>query len=132
MTASIPVGRWKRRYSRMCSGKAGTEQTWNSSNCQLVRQVIFIAPTNLEINFPAGDTTALTVHPAIPDAVRHVLDSGGSCGYGHSCGLPAAREAIARLYSPYTNDQNGVSPQVRVHVTQYRVCSKLQPALLFE
>ena len=52
------------------------------------------------------------MHPAIPDAVRHVLDSGGMCGYGHSCGLPAAREAIARLYSPYTNDPKGVSPQV--------------------
>ena len=63
---------------------------------------------------PAGDTTALPVHPVVPEAVRQVLDSGGMCGYSHSCGLDVARQAIAELYSPYTNDQNGINAKVSV------------------
>lgn len=66
--------------------------------------------TDLEfIKLSIGDTTALPVHPVVPEAVRQVLDSGGMCGYSHSCGLDVARQAIAELYSPYTNDQNGIN-----------------------
>ena len=60
----------------------------------------------------SGDTKAIPPHPAVIEAVHRVLDSGGECGYGHSCGLPPTRQAVAELFSPFTTEKKGLTADV--------------------
>ena len=71
-------------------------------------------PVSVPSSLPAGDTTAIPTHPEVAAAVRRVLDAGGMCGYALSSGLLVTRQAIAELYSPYTNDERGISAEVRM------------------
>ena len=41
----------------------------------------------------------LPPHPAVIEGVKLALESGQYNGYGHSSGLPHAREAVAREFS---------------------------------
>ena len=74
-------------------------------------------PLHTPCHTPSGDTTALPVHPAVPEAVKKVLELGGCTGYGHSRGLPETRAALARLYSPFTLDPRGLTAEVGIHIS---------------
>jgi tyrosine aminotransferase len=78
----------------------------------LFKDVLKERRTDIEfIKLSIGDTAALPVHPAVPEAVKKVLESGGCTGYGHSRGLPETRAALARLYSPFTLDPRGLTAE---------------------
>ena len=72
-------------------------------------------PPPLSLSLPPslpGDTRAISPHPAVMRAVQQVLESGGVCGYGHSCGLLSTRQAVAKLFSPLTAEEKGLTADV--------------------
>ena len=78
------------------------------------------------LSFPpplSGDPSVfgnLPPHPAVIEGVKRALESGKYNGYGHSSGLPEAREAVAKEFNrpraPLTSE---VSTKCKLNVYMY-------------